>query len=54
MEKSRETTILFAQIIGGEELRDKAGDKAHEAMERCQFRLGQAAAASGGRLAKAA
>ncbi len=52
MESSRESTVLFASIIGAAELRDKAGDKAHEAMERCQFRLGQAAASSGGRLAK--
>ncbi len=53
MEQSRETTVLFAAVIGANELRDKAGDKtAHEAMERCQFRLGQAAASCGGRLAK--
>jgi class 3 adenylate cyclase len=53
MEKSRETTVLFAAVIGGADLYAKAGDKAgHEAMERCQFRLGQAAASCGGRLAK--
>jgi class 3 adenylate cyclase len=53
METSRETTVLFAAVIGGADLYAKAGDKAgHEAMERCQFRLGQAAASCGGRLAK--
>jgi len=54
MEPSRETTVLFAAIIGRQDLYAKAGDQvAHEAMERCQFRLGQAAASCGGRLAKA-
>jgi class 3 adenylate cyclase len=53
MEQSRETTVLFAAVIGGDELNAKAGDKAgHEAMEQCQFRLGRAAASCGGRLAK--
>src|SRR5687767_8864861 len=53
MEPSRETTVLFAAIIGRAELYAKAGDEVgHEAMERCQFRLGQAAASCGGRLAK--
>jgi adenylate cyclase len=53
MEQSRETTVLFAAIIGAGDMREKAGDKAaHEALERCQFRLGQAAASSGGRLMK--
>ena len=53
MEPSRETTVLFAAIIGRAELYAKAGDQAgYEAMERCQFRLGQAAASCGGRLAK--
>lgn len=53
MEQSRETTVLFAVLIGGAELYAKAGDKeGHEAMERCEFRLGQAAASCGGRLAK--
>jgi adenylate cyclase len=52
LEPSRETTVLFAAIIGMADLYAKAGDKAaHEAMERCQFRLGQAAASCGGRLA---
>ena len=52
LEPSRETTVLFAAIIGGADLYAKAGDKsAHEAMERCQFRLGQAAASCGARLA---
>jgi adenylate cyclase len=51
MEPSRETTVLFAVIVGAGELREKAGDKvAHEALERCQFRLGQAAASCGARL----
>jgi len=53
MEPTRDTTVLFAAIIGGAELYAKAGDKAgHEAMEQCQFRLGRAAASCGGRLAK--
>jgi len=53
MEQSRETTVLFAAVIGRADLYAAAGDKAaHEVMERCQFRLGQAAAGSGGRLAK--
>jgi adenylate cyclase len=54
MQPSRETTVLFAAIIGKEDLYAKAGEQAgHEAMERCQFRLGQAAASSGGRLLNA-
>jgi class 3 adenylate cyclase len=54
LEPTRETTVLFAAIIGISDLYAKAGDKAaHEAMERCQFRLGQAAASCGGRLAMA-
>jgi class 3 adenylate cyclase len=54
MEPSRETTVLFAAIMGKDELYAKAGDKAgHEALEHCQFRLGRAAASCGGRLAKA-
>ena len=53
MEQSRETTVLFAAIIGREDLYAKAGAKAgHEAMEQCQLRLGRAAASCGGRLAK--
>jgi len=53
MEESRETTVLFAAIIGREELYAKAGDTAaHDAVENCQFRLGRAAASCGGRLAK--
>jgi adenylate cyclase len=53
MEPSRETTVLFALLIGGGELYAKAGDKkAHEAIEHCHFRLGRAAASCGGRLAK--
>jgi class 3 adenylate cyclase len=53
LEPSRETTVLFAAIIGRQDLYAKAGDQvAHEAMERCQFRLGQAAASCGGRLSK--
>ena len=51
MEPSRETTVLFAAIVGAGALREKAGDQAaHEALERCQFRLGQAAASCGARL----
>jgi adenylate cyclase len=54
MEPSRETTVLFAAILGAADLNSKAGDKAgHEALEQCQFRLGRAAASCGGRLAKA-
>jgi class 3 adenylate cyclase len=53
MEKSRETTVLFAAVIGRDELYAKAGGEAgHEAMEQCHFRLGRAAASCGGRLAK--
>jgi class 3 adenylate cyclase len=53
MEQSRETTVLFAAIIGREDLYAKAGAKnGHDAMEQCQFRLGRAAASCGGRLAK--
>ena len=53
MEQSRETTVLFAAIIGREDLYAKAGaEKAHSAMEHCQFRLGRAAASCGGRLSK--
>ena len=53
MEESRETTVLFAAIIGREDLYAKAGAEAgHDAMENCQFRLGRAAASCGGRLAK--
>lgn len=51
MQPSRETTVLFAAVIGREDLYAKAGAKdGHEAMERCQFRLGQAAASAGARL----
>ena len=54
MEPSRETTVLFAAIMGADALNAAVGDKAgHEAMEQCQFRLGRAAASCGGRLAKA-
>src|SRR5690349_5218176 len=54
MEPSRETTVLFAAIMGADALNAALGDKAgHEAMEQCQFRLGRAAASCGGRLAKA-
>jgi class 3 adenylate cyclase len=53
MEQSRETTVLFATVIGREELYAKAGDKAgYDAMEQCYLRLGRAAASCGGRLAK--
>jgi adenylate cyclase len=53
MERSRETTILFAAVIGRDELYAKAGDKAgHDAIEQCHLRLGRAAASCGGRLAK--
>ena len=53
MEQSRETTVLFAAVIGRADLYAKAGDDkvAHEAMERCQFRIGQAAASCDARLA---
>jgi adenylate cyclase len=54
MEQSRETTVLFAALIGSQDLYAKAGtEKAHEAMERCHMRVGQAAASCGGRLALA-
>src|SRR5574339_522441 len=53
MEQSRETTVLFAAIIGREDLYARAGAKGgHDAMEQCQLRLGRAAASCGGRLAK--
>jgi adenylate cyclase len=53
MEESRETTVLFAAIIGRAELYATAGAEAgHDAIENCQFRLGRAAASCGGRLAK--
>ena len=53
MEESRETTVLFAALIGREDLYAKAGAEAgHDAIENCQFRLGRAAASCGGRLAK--
>jgi adenylate cyclase len=53
MEPTRDTTVLFALLIGGEELYARAGaKKAHDAIEHCQFRLGRAAASCGGRLAK--
>ena len=54
MEQSRETTVLFAALIGSQDLHGKAGaEKAHEAIERCHLRVGQAAASCGGRLALA-
>src|SRR5918996_808241 len=54
MEQSRETTVLFAALIGTQDLHAKAGtEKGHEAMERCHLRVGQAAASCGGRLALA-
>ena len=53
MEQSRETTVLFAALLGAEEMQSRAGEKAgHDALERCEFRLGQAAASCGGRLAR--
>jgi class 3 adenylate cyclase len=53
MEQSRETTVLFAAVIGREDLYAKAGDTAaYDLMEQCQFRLGRAAASCGARLAK--
>jgi adenylate cyclase len=54
MEQSRETTVVFAALIGSQDLHAKAGaEKGHEAIERCHLRLGQAAASCGGRLALA-
>jgi adenylate cyclase len=54
MEQSRETTVLFAAMIGGADVYARAGEPAaHDAMEKCQFYLGRAAASCGGRLAKA-
>jgi class 3 adenylate cyclase len=53
MEQSRETTVLFAAVIGREDVYARAGaQKGHDAMELCQFRLGRAAASCGARLAK--
>ena len=52
MEQSRETTVLFAAVIGREDLYARAGNEAaHQLIEQCQFRLGRAAASCGGRLA---
>lgn len=54
MDSGRETTVLFATVVGAAQLLAKAGDQAaREAMERCQHRLGRAAASCGGRLASA-
>lgn len=51
MEQSRETTVLFAAVIGGQALYDKAGDKlAHEVLERCHMRLGRAVDSCGARM----
>ena len=53
MEQSRETTVLFAGIIGRDDLYAHAGeDQAHDAIDQCEFRLGRAAAGCGARLAK--
>jgi len=53
MEQSRETTVLFAAVIGREDLYARAGtEAAHGLIEQCQFRLGRAAASCGGRLAR--
>ena len=53
MEQSRETTVLFAAVIGRDELYAMAGESAgYDAMEQCHFRLGRAAASCGARLAK--
>ena len=53
MEQTRETTVLFAAVIGRDDLYASAGaEKGHAAIEQCQFRLGRAAASCGGRLAK--
>ena len=53
MEQSRETTVLFAAVIGRDDLYAAAGaEKGHEAMEQCHLRLGRAAASCGARLAK--
>ena len=55
MESSRETTVMFASVIGTADLYAKAGDKgAIEAMERCHHRLNVAAASAGGRFSKSA
>jgi hypothetical protein len=49
MEPSRETTVLFALLIGGDELYAKAGDKkAHEAIEHCHCSGAQRPRAAGG------
>ncbi len=54
MEQSRETTVLFASIIGGPGLYAKFGDKGgHEAIERCHMRLGKAAESAGARMLQA-
>ncbi len=54
MTSTRETTVLFARVIGTADLYAAAGDAAaHDAITRCLARLQQAAEACGGRVMKA-
>ena len=53
METNRKTTVMFAGIIGMEDIVQAAGDSAaQEAVARCFERVGGAAISCGGRLAK--
>jgi adenylate cyclase len=52
-ERSRETTVLFADVSGSTKLYETVGDAAaHEAIARCLEKLREAAEKSGGRLVK--
>jgi adenylate cyclase len=52
IEPGRDTTVLFADIIGAQSIRDASGDVAAEqALGRCMDELGRAADANGGRVA---
>src|SRR5262245_23123984 len=53
MSESRETTVLFANVIGAADLYTKAGDKpAHDAIAGCLAALAAAAEGAGARVAK--
>jgi len=52
-ERSRQTTVLFADVSGSTQLYETAGDDAaHDAIGLCIGRLSQAAASTGGRVLK--
>jgi len=53
MSEQRETTVLFANVIGAADLYAKAGDKpAHDAIAGCLAALAAAAEGAGGRVVK--